>query len=237
MFFRKSKQRIELIEVDGYQIEVTFKSIKNLYLRVSRRTGQIRASAPLHISKNEIQKFVRSRSKWIDKHLAKPVHQELKISFSDGELIPFFGSEVPLKIDYVNKNINAYLHNNVIMFKIKVDYSTEKREVVLDTLYRKELKKLVDELIKKWEPIMGVEVSEFGIKKMKTRWGTCNIRDRRIWLNLHLAKEKPEVIEMVVVHEMVHLLERLHNKRFYDFMDQFLPNWKERSKELDGRVC
>lgn len=84
---------------------------------------------------------------------------------------------------------------------------------------------------------MGVEVSEFGIKKMKTRWGTCNIRDRRIWLNLHLAKEKPEVIEMVVVHEMVHLLERLHNKRFYDFMDQFLPNWKERSKELDGRVC
>lgn len=126
MFFRKSKQRIELIEVDGYQIEVTFKSIKNLYLRVSSRTGQIRASAPLHISKNEIQKFVRSRSKWIDKHLAKPVHQELKISFSDGELIPFFGSEVPLKIYYVNKNINAYLHNNVIMFKIKVDYSTEK---------------------------------------------------------------------------------------------------------------
>ena len=84
---------------------------------------------------------------------------------------------------------------------------------------------------------MGVKVAEFGVKKMKTRWGTCNIRDHRIWLNLKLAEFDKRALEMVVVHEMVHLLERNHNKRFYAYMDQFLPEWKTASKLLDGRVC
>ena len=84
---------------------------------------------------------------------------------------------------------------------------------------------------------MKVKVSEFGVKKMKTRWGTCNVRTHRIWLNLKLAEFDPKALEMVVVHEMVHLLERGHNKRFYGFMDRFMPEWKVASKLLDGMVC
>ena len=82
---------------------------------------------------------------------------------------------------------------------------------------------------------MGVNVWDFGVKQMKTRWGTCNIRDHRIWLNLELAKKRPELLEYVVIHEMVHLLERLHNKRFYAHMSHFLPHWKELKNELNGR--
>lgn len=237
MFFRKSQPRIDHVKIEDYLIEITYKPIKNLYLRVSRRTGEIKVSVPHRTSLNTVKNFVRLRSKWIDKHLANPLPQVKELKYVEGENVLYFGSQIPLKIDYVNKNINAYLHNNVIMLQIKNDYDVEKREKVLEKLYRNELKLLVEDLIKKWEPIMEVEVNDFGIRKMKTRWGTCNIRDRRIWLNLHLAKEKPEVIEMVVVHEMVHLHERLHNKRFYNFMDQFLPDWKDRSRELDGRVC
>ena len=81
---------------------------------------------------------------------------------------------------------------------------------------------------------MNVVVSEFGVKKMKTRWGTCNIRDRRIWLNLELAKKDPKCLEFIVVHEMVHLLEKHHTKRFYQLMDKFLPDWREREKLLNG---
>lgn len=83
---------------------------------------------------------------------------------------------------------------------------------------------------------MGVTVNEFGVRQMKTRWGSCNIRAKRIWLNLELAKKSPACLESVVVHEMVHLLERLHNKRFYRLMDRFLPTWRETEKELEGRI-
>ena len=80
-------------------------------------------------------------------------------------------------------------------------------------------------LIAKWEPIIGVKVAEWGIKHMKTRWGTCNTVAGRVWLNLELAKKPAQCLEYVLVHEMVHLLERKHNARFVGFMDQFLPAW------------
>ena len=237
MFFKKNTSKVVKLLIDEYEVEITFKPIKNLYLRVSKRTGEIRVSAPSLASLKTVQNFVRSRSKWIKKHLAHPIEQSIEIKYENGDQIKYFGSLIPLKVDYVNKNINAYLHNDAILLLVKGDFDADQREKVLDKLYRRELKKLMFKQIKKWEPIIGVKVNDIGIRKMKTRWGTCNIRDKRIWLNLHLAKEKPEIIELVVVHEMVHLLERLHNKRFYGFMDQFLPDWKERSKELDGRVC
>ncbi|MBO6536401.1 MAG: M48 family metallopeptidase [Balneolaceae bacterium] len=237
MFFKKPTSRIIHTQIAEFQVEVTFKPIKNIYLKVSRSTGKIRVSAPLKTSKKVVHDFVQSRGSWIRNHLSKKVEQRAKQQFVDGELHKYFGVDIPLKVDYVNKNIFAYLHNDGILLRIKENYDAEKREKVLDQLYRKELKKLVGELIKKWEPIMGVEVREFGIKKMKTRWGTCNVRDHRVWINLHLAKEKPEVIELVVVHEMVHLLERLHSKRFYALMDKYLPNHRALEQELDGKVC
>lgn len=80
---------------------------------------------------------------------------------------------------------------------------------------------------------MGVKVEAFGVKQMKTRWGTCNVVARRIWINLELAKKPPDCLEYIVVHEMVHLLERSHNDRFKAFMDQFLPNWKTIKAKLN----
>jgi len=110
---------------------------------------------------------------------------------------------------------------------------------VLTEWYRAELKREIPKLIEKWQRIMKVDVRDFGVKRMKTRWGTCNIRAKRIWLSLELAKKDPKCLEYVVVHEMVHLLERLHNKRFYRLMDQFLPDWRERDLLLKGekRTC
>lgn len=237
MFFKKPTSRTIQTQMAGFQVEVTFKPIKNMYLKVSRSTGKIRVSAPLKTTPKVVEKFVHSRAQWIKNHLSRKVKKEEKLKYEDGELQRIFGVKIPLKIDYVNKNIFAYLHNNSLVLNVKEDYTADKRAKVVDDFYRKELKKMVAELIQKWEPKMGVKVKEFGIKKMKTRWGTCNVNDHRVWINLHLAKEKQEVIELVVVHEMVHLLERLHNKRFYALMEKFLPNYKELEKELDGKVC
>lgn len=100
--------------------------------------------------------------------------------------------------------------------------------------YRQKLKEIIPSYIEKWEKIIGVKVNEFGIKKMKTRWGTCNTRDKRIWINLELAKKAPRCLEYIIVHEMVHLLERHHNKAFKDYMSEFLPEWKSIKNELNG---
>ncbi len=109
----------------------------------------------------------------------------------------------------------------------------DKREQLLNTWYRQHMKELVPDLISKWQPIIGVQVADWGIKKMKTRWGSCNTRDHRVWLNLELAKKSLDCIEYVLVHEMVHLLERKHSERFKALMDQFLPQWRLNRDELN----
>jgi len=90
-----------------------------------------------------------------------------------------------------------------------------------------------DGKLSKWEQIMGIRVDEWGIKRMKTRWGTCNFPTRRIWLNLELAKKAPSCLEYIIVHEMVHLLERHHNDRFTGYMDRFMPGWRTRREDLN----
>lgn len=117
---------------------------------------------------------------------------------------------------------------------IRPDSTKEQRERILLEWYRSELKKQIPGLISKWENIIGVKVNSWGVKLMKTRWGTCNPKAKRIWINLELAKKSPRCLEYIIVHEMVHLLEKHHNKRFYAFMKQFLPNWREIKAELNG---
>jgi hypothetical protein len=109
-----------------------------------------------------------------------------------------------------------------------------KREQVLVAWYRERLKEAIPPLIAKWEPIIGVDVADWGVKRMKTRWGSCTIEARRIWLNLELVKKPPQCMEYIVVHEMVHLLERLHNDRFVAYMDAFMPQWRLRRDELNA---
>ena len=101
----------------------------------------------------------------------------------------------------------------------------QQREKVLQRWYRKQLKALIPSLLEKWEPIVGVEVADWGVKRMKTKWGSCNIEARRVWLNLELVKKPAICVEYILVHEMVHFLERHHNDQFREYMDQFMPQW------------
>jgi predicted metal-dependent hydrolase len=113
-----------------------------------------------------------------------------------------------------------------LILYVRPNTTTANRELVLNEWYRDELKKRIPALIAKWEPIIGREVAGWGVKRMKTKWGSCNIPQRRLWLNLELAKKPPECLEYILVHEMVHLLERHHNDAFRAYMDKFLPHWR-----------
>ncbi len=228
----------EAITVKDLTVQVLRKKVKNLNLRVYPNEKKIRVSVPKRIPKNEIVQFIQKKYPWIKEKLSKPRNKpsQKPLKYTSGEKHSIWGRDYTLQIIERSKPPHVFLcEDDTVVLQVRPGSTLEKKKSVLKEWYRAELKNKIPDLIEKWERPMEVEVREFGVKQMKTRWGTCNIRDRRIWLNLELAKKKPELLEYVVVHEMIHLLERLHNKRFYRLMASFLPNWRELELDLNGK--
>lgn len=228
-----------VLEIDGVTIDVTRKRIKNMYLRVYGAEKRVALSCPWHTPPAKVKKFAEERVEWIKKHLNKPAPpvSKPKLRFVTGEKHLLWGEPYRLTVIQSDKPQRIFLRKgNELEMRVKKGKSRRLKADFLKEWYRTELKKKIPVLIDLWEPVMGVSVQEFGVKKMKTRWGTCNIRAGRIWLNLELAKYPPECLEFIVVHEMTHLLERLHSKRFYALMDHFLPDWREREALLNNRL-
>lgn len=236
--FRRKKEVVYSIIVSGISIEVSRKRIKNLYVRVNRNTGLVRVSCPFMISDYALEQFILSRFNWIENQIVKAnsINQKTVLTYESGEKVPFEGREYSLILKEVTAKEKVEKIDNTIIMSVKGSSTNVKRQELLEAWYRSQLKERIPELIEKYETKMGIRVKEFRIKKMKTRWGTCNIRVGRIWLSLELAKKSLGCLEMVVVHEMVHLLERLHNRRFYNFMDEFMPNWKLYNEELNSSI-
>ncbi len=236
--FRRKKEVVYSLMVSGISIEVSRKRIKNLYVRVNRNTGLVRVSCPYMISDHALEQFILSRLKWIENQITKANSRKQKtvLKYVSGEKIYFEGREYSLVLKEVKAKEKVEKIDNTIIMSIKNSSTIVKRQELLEAWYRYQLKERIPKLIEKYETKMGVRVKEFRIKKMKTRWGTCNIRVGRIWLSLELAKKSLGCLEMVVVHEMVHLLERLHNRRFYNFMEEFMPDWKIYNDELNSTI-
>jgi predicted metal-dependent hydrolase len=223
------------IEFDGIGVEVSRKRIRNINLRVHIRRGEVKLSAPVTVSDEEIRRFLIQKTGWIKKHLSKSVPQSVNApqKYESGDSINVWGREVTL-VKKLKKSGRSRIiqEGDRLILELSGNLSAKKRERMIREWYRRELKREIPKIISKYEDIMGVHVSEFGVKKMKTRWGSCNTREKRIWLNLNLAERDPALLEYVTVHEMVHLLERGHNRRFYRYMDTFLPGWREYDRML-----
>jgi hypothetical protein len=228
---------MEKIIINDIEIELTKKNIKNVYLSVHPPDGRVKISAPYRMNMDSIRLFVISKISWIKRQQSKFKNQERQPEreYVSGESHYFLGQRYLLNVIYTNKRKQGVEIRNKRYIDLYVRENTPKylRERVMIEWYRKKLKELIPPLIAKWEPIIGVKVKEFGVKRMKTRWGTCNPKAKRIWLNLELAKKSPTCLEYVVVHEMVHLLERHHNERFKAYMDKFIPNWRAVKAELN----
>ena len=149
-------------------------------------------------------------------------------------MLYFLGKRYLLKVVPHDGTPLFRLRQSTIEMHVRPSLDRAKRHAAMDEWYRAELKGLIPSLVEKWERIMGVSVAEWGIKRMKTKWGTCSIASRRIWLNLELAKKRFPCIEYIVVHELVHLLEPTHNAQFIEQMDRFLPDWRSRRDQLNS---
>ena len=227
------------IKVEDIEVEVIKKNIKNLNLSVHPPYGQVRLSVPKRMTDKDIKTFIISKAPWITKHQEKFKQLEVlpKNRFISGEIHYFFGDEYTLNLIYQDKGKSkvSVRDKRYIDLYVKEESSEEERVYIIKEWYRKELKSKIPFLIEKWERIMDVGVNEFGVKQMKTRWGTCNTRDKRIWINLELAKMSPHFLEYIVVHEMAHLLERGHGPKFKAIMDKYYPNWKNVKDELNKK--
>jgi predicted metal-dependent hydrolase len=223
------------ITADGVVIEVLRKRIKNFYLRVDRRAGRVRLSAPSNASDDEVASVVEKRLDWIKRHQAQAAAAPpiFRPRFLSGETHLYLG--VPLRLEVVERTgrgSRVVYSGSTLQLQVRRRSRIDERQRAIHDWYRDRLGELVPPLVARWQPVMGVAVAEWRVKRMRTRWGTCNIRARRIWLSLELAKYPVECLEYVVVHEMVHLLERNHNARFKSLMDKFLPDWRERQRTL-----
>jgi predicted metal-dependent hydrolase len=212
--------------------ELVRKRIKNIYIRVYPPDGKVVISVPARMPARKIDEFIRSKTPWISRQheRLRNTERQRPAEFSDGEYHKYEGRNYLLKIIDGTNKISVRLYDGSILMSLDKSYDRAAREKIMDAWYRKTLKARIPALKEKWEQRMQVHVSEVRIRKMKTKWGTCNVRARRIWLNLELAKYDDSILEYIFVHEMVHLLERKHNRRFYSLMDSYLPDWKERKK-------
>lgn len=230
---------MDKITVGGIEIDVIKKNIKNLHLSVHPPYGRVRIATPEKMTDESVRLFAISKLSWIKKQQSKFENQERQSEreFVSGESHYFQGVRYLLNVIYSNEKQRVEIRNKKYIDLYVRDGSTKvQREKVMIEWYRKELKKQIPDILKECEKKMGLETNSWGVKLMKTKWGTCNVEAKRIWVNLELAKKNPRCLEYIVIHEMVHLLERQHNDKFIAYMDKFLPNWRSTKDELNDLV-
>lgn len=224
------------IEVSGIPVVVVRKDIKNLHLAVYPPHGRVRVAVPLRTSDETVRLAVISRLGWIRRQQNALERQERQSQrdMITGESHFVQGRRYRLNvIEHDGPSAIAIRNSKTLELRIRSDADLAKRRDVLLRWYRQLLRDQIPGLLAKWEPIVGIRVESCGIKRMKTKWGACNIEAKRIWLNLELAKKPPACLEYILVHELVHLLERRHNDRFRAYMDAFMPQWRLHREELN----
>jgi predicted metal-dependent hydrolase len=220
-------------------VEIVLKDIKNLHLRVYPPAGRVRISAPKRMRLEVIRAFAIAKLGWIKRQQARLRSQQQAIAaeatgqesrYVWGKRYLFSVSESAGRPSLA---FGERLGQDCMLLQVRPGTPADKRRAIEEAWYRDRLKEAVPPLLAKWQPVMGVAVERFFVRRMKTLWGSCNHKAHTIRLNSELAKRPAELLEYVVVHELVHLLEPSHNARFVTLMDRFLPEWQAHRQELN----
>ena len=228
--FSSSKTKAaSTISVDDVSVVVTQKRIKHCYIKIDRESGSVCVSVPIGWNAKAVEELVRSKASWIKRKQAAASDRALspKFEFNNGELHKVWGSEVALVNTSNLGRRGVKWSENALVINSPAESSLDTRKKLLTAWYAQEVKIAALVLVDTWEPVLGVKAGRLSVQKMKSKWGSCNIKNGNIRLNSELAKYPKGALEHVVVHELVHILEPSHSKRFYSLMDEFLPNWKK----------
>lgn len=208
------------LTVDGIAVDVKYKNIKNINISVNS-SSKVNVSAPYGTPVSEVIKFVSLKKRWILKTLKRLSERKplFETNIREGTLVPLWGNSYP--VSFCDKTSLFYLKSKNVVLE-------------LNRIYRNELLKTAPLYLENHSKKLNVSFNEWRIKNMKTRWGSCNVKDKRIWLNLKLAAFDISCLECVIVHELYHLIEPSHSSAFYDLMSFYFPDWKEAQKTLSS---
>lgn len=217
------------LTVSGIRVQIERKDIKNLHLGVYPPNGRVRVAAPLVVSNDAIRLAVIDKLGWIRRQRAKFAEQPRQSAreMVNGESHYVFGRRYRLQVhEQPGRQYAALRGIAKLDLFVNPGRTTEHREAVLLRWYRQQLKELVGPMVEQWQAKLGVRANAWGVKKMKTKWGSCNPASKRLWFNLELAKKPVQCVEYIVAHELAHLQERNHTERFTRLLDQHLPSWR-----------
>lgn len=222
--------------VSGMKVDVVRKDIKNLHLGVYPPGGRVRVAAPLMLSDEAVRLAVVTKLPWIKRQQTKFSRQERQSAreYVSGESHYYLGRRYRLNVaEHARAQIRLRNASRIDLLVRKGSTALERERVFLNW-QRKELRRLAAPLIETWADTLGVPAPRWGIKRMKTKWGTCSIEARRIWLNLELIKKPVQCLEYIIVHELTHFLERHHNDRFVALMNRNMPLWPHHRSVLNS---
>lgn len=224
------------IEVRGIPVEVVRKDIKNTHIAVYPPQGHVRIAVPQHVDDEAARLAIVDKLSWIRRKRREfdAQDRQSKREMVNRESHYVWGERYLLDVNrHMGANRVRIDPPKTLEMYVRPDADADRRREILHEWYRDQLKEQIPELIEEWAPEIGVEVSDWGVKRMKTKWGSCSVGDRRIWVNLELAKKPSQCLEYILVHEMVHLLERHHNDAFRGHLNRVMPEWRHRRKLLN----
>lgn len=226
------KSRLALGELDA---EVVRKPIKHVHLSVYPPDGRVRISAPDGMALDTIRLYAISKLGWIKSQQRKIRSQERETprEYLDRESHYVWGKRYLLKLVEVDAAPFVRLTHSRLELHMRPGSDVAKRQEVLDTWYREQIRQALPALLAHWQALMGVVASRLMVQQMRTKWGSCNPATALIRLNTDLAKKPPACLEYILVHELTHLFEPTHNARFQELMDGFMPHWRQIKDELN----
>ena len=222
------------LKLGNTTVDVVLKDIKNVHLSVYPPTGRVRISAPLRMNMQSIRAFAITKLDWIrrqQKHI-NAQQREVPRDYLERETHYLWGRRYLMQIAEGAKS-GVELQHDTMILHVRPGADIPARSKVVQDFYRQQLAQAIPPLLAKWEPLIGKTAISVTIRRMKTLWGSCSPERGTIRINLELAKKPKECLEYILVHELVHLLERTHNNRFIAYMDKFLPDWSHRRNELN----
>jgi len=224
------------IVLGALRISLVRKRVKNVHLTVHPPEGRVTLVAPANTRPEVARAYAISKLAWIRQQQAalKAQARETPRQFRERESHELWGRRHLMTVQVADAKPCVKLDHKRITLTVRPGHDLAKRAEVMHAWHKSLLHGLVPQLIAKWEPKLGVQVSGYFLQRMKTKWGSCNHRAGHIRLNTELVKKPKDLVEYVVVHEMLHLLEPTHNDRFVALLDRHWPQWREARKELNA---
>lgn len=224
------------LTVRGIDVDVIYKDIKHMHIGVYPPLGRVRVAAPHRLDDERVRLAVIQRLPWIKERreqLRSATRQSTR-EMVTGESHYVWGVRRRMKVIERPGRAHFEVDGERLLLYVSADTTAERRRELLDRWYREQLRQKIPNLIAKWESKLEVSVPQWTVRRMKTKWGSCNRDTGHIWLNVELAKKHPDCLEYIVVHEMAHYLERNHGERFTKIMDKYMPAWRSLREQLNN---